>query len=226
MEETKPNSDNKYSKKVRTFAFIAIVLAFLILIFIAAGEFLAVDAKIIPADVIVVLSGNDDLRLKAAAKLYQDGYSDSILLTNTGRTYSELNIPYTQHQIDILRSLDIPEGAVFLTDFISKNTGQEATGIIEKMFELQANSLIIVTDAWHTRRVKIIYSDTFANTGFDVQYYGAANPNFHPKLWWLSWQGWKDVVGEYVRIIGYFIKRDTNIPDYPVLDFFKDRFLN
>lgn len=226
MAETKPNSNHKYSKKVRTFAFIAIVLAFLILIFMAAGEFLTVDTKITPADAIVVLSGNDELRLKAAAKLYHDGYSDSILLTNTGRTYSELNIPYTQHQIDILRSLDVPEGAVFLTDFISKNTGQEATGIIEKMFELRANSVIIVTDAWHTRRVKIIYSDTFANTGFQVQYYGAANPNFHPKLWWLSWQGWQDVVGEHIRIIGYFIKRDTNIPDYPVLNIFKDMFLN
>jgi hypothetical protein len=203
--------------------FLAIVgLAALLML---AGEFLTVDTRLERADVITVLSGNDNVRLEATAKLYKEGYAETILLTNTGRTYSELNLPYSQLQVEKLIEMEVPEGAIHLMDFEAKNTGQEATGIIEKMVELRANSVIIVTDAWHTRRTKIIYSDTFSNTGMFVQYYGAASPNFHPKLWWLSAGGWQDVAGEYIRILGYFIKRDTNIPDYPALDFLKKLFL-
>ncbi len=198
--------------------FIAGVFFFLLMLL---GKFLVVNTRLKPADVIAVLSGNDQTRLIDAARLYHQRLSDAILLTNTGRTYGDYDSPYSQLQVERLKELDVPEGALHLVNFVAKNTGQEATGIIEQMVDMSAKSVIIVTDSWHTRRVKIIFSDTFANTGFTVQYYGSGKNKFHPALWWLSPQGWKDVTGEYIRIIGYLIKRSTNIPDYPVFRFLR-----
>jgi uncharacterized SAM-binding protein YcdF (DUF218 family) len=182
------------------------------------GNFLTVEMELEHADAIVVLSGNDSSRLKTAAELYSAGYSENIILTNTGNNFGEYNIPYTYHQVDLLKEYGVPEGALHFAEFVAKNTGQEATGIIEEMFVLHAKSAIIVTDTWHTRRVKIIFSDSFGNTGIDLQYYGSSKDEYHPFFWWTSTKGWKDVIGEYIRIIGYFIKRETNIPDYPNFD--------
>ena len=106
----------------------------------------------------------------------------------------------------MLKELDVPEGAIHQVDFVAKNTGQEGTAIIEGMVNLHANSVIIVTDAWHTRRVKTIFDDLFQHKLFR-QYYGVSESEINPKLWWLSADGWKNVIGEYIRIIGYYIKK-------------------
>lgn len=200
------------------------ILTVMILILIGAGEYLVFDSTPEPADLITVLSGNDTTRLEKTAQLYFDGYAHLILLTNTGRTYGPYDTPYNQSQIEQLQAMNVPDGAIFLSDFVANNTGQEATAIIIRMVDLNLKSVIIVTDAWHLRRTRIIYTDTFSNTDFKVQYVGADEPGFSAAFWWLSPKGWKTVTGEYARIIGYFIKRGTNIPDYPLFNFFRDQF--
>ena len=178
----------------------------------AAGKFLVVSDKYDHADVIVVLSGNDTTRIEKAAQLYHKGVSENILLTNTGQTYSEYDFPYTRLQVERLKELEVPEGAIYRAEFRAKNTGQEATGIIEKMFEMSARSAVIVTEPWHTRRTKIIFSDSFANTGFQVYFTPSTAQGFP-----LAPENIVHTLNEYIRIIGYFIKRDTHIPDYPKL---------
>lgn len=210
------------NRRPRSRLFLVILIGVVVL-FLCAGEYLVIDSDPRPADLITVLSGNDSVRLEKAAQLYLDGYAQSILLTNTGRNYGDYQTPYNQLQVEQLQALNVPGGAIFLSDFIAKNTGQEATAIVERMVELNAKSVIIVTDAWHLRRTRIIYSDTFANTGYDVQYVGADRSEFSALTWWASVQGWRTVSGEYARIIGYYIKRETHIPDYPILRFFRDR---
>ncbi|MHC1771214.1 MAG: YdcF family protein [Flexilinea sp.] len=220
LEKGQPQQKTKSFTIIRFAGISALIILGIFFLFIIAGNFLTVNMKLEHADAIVVLSGNDTIRLKGTADLYLQGLSENIILTNTGNNFGDYNIPYTTHQVDVLREYGVPEGALFLAKFVAKNTGQEATGIIEQMFEMSAKSAIIVTDAWHTRRVQIIFNDSFGNTGISLQYYGTAEEGFNPNFWWLSSKGWQDVIGEYFRIIGYYIKRETNIPDYPIFDFF------
>ena len=220
LEKVQPQQKTKSFQIMRFAGISALIILGIFFLFIIAGNFLTVNMKLEHADAIVVLSGNDTIRLKGTADLYLQGLSENIILTNTGNNFGDYNIPYTTHQVDVLREYGVPEGALFLAKFVAKNTGQEATGIIEQMFEMSAKSAIIVTDAWHTRRVQIIFNDSFGNTGISLQYYGTAEEGFNPNFWWLSLKGWQDVIGEYFRIIGYYIKRETNIPDYPIFDFF------
>ena len=191
------------------------MIVILLAVFIAAGRYLVYQDPLEPADVIVILSGNDESRVTAAAELYHQGYGANIMLTTTGNTFGEYNQPYSMLQKEQLQELGIPEGGIYIAEFQAKNTGQEATGIINKMYDLGFNSAIIVTDSWHTRRVKTIFSDSFSNTGFRFSIYPAPGSDYNKNFWWLTPSGWKDTVSEYIRLLGYYIKRDTNIPDYP-----------
>lgn len=182
---------------------------------VCAGKYLVYSDPLQSADVIVALSGNDTSRIQEAAALYHSGIAYNIMLTSTKQTFGETNVPYTELQKEMLRNLDIPEGGIYTAEFSAKNTGQEATGIINRMYDLGFYSAVIVTDSWHTRRVKTIFSDSFSNTPFTIYIHAVPNSGYNKYFWWLSPAGWQQTVGEYVRLLGYLIKRDTNIPDYP-----------
>ena len=185
------------------------------LLFFAAGNYLAYSDILQPADVIAVLCGNDDTRIREGARLYHEGFAYNVILTKTNQTFGENDLPYEMLQHEMLEQMDIPNGAVYVTEITAKNTGQEASGIKKRMYDLGYSSVIVVTDAWHARRTKMIFSDSFKNTGFKVLIYPVKDSGYNKYFWWLSGEGWKNTMGEYVRILGYIIKRDTNIPDYP-----------
>ena len=187
----------------------------LICLFIAAGRYLVYSDPLEPVDVIAVLSGNDESRVREAAELYHQGIAYNIILSKTSQTFGEYEQPYTMLQEEMLHDLDIPGGAVYVAEVTAKNTGQEASGIKKRMYDLGYYSVMVVTDAWHTRRVKMIFEQSFRNTGFKVLVHPVPDSGYNKYLWWLTPDGWSKTVSEYVRILGYIIKRDTNIPDYP-----------
>ena len=192
-----------------------LLLAGMIAVFMLAGKYLVCSDRLEHVDLIVVLSGNDESRVREAAALYKDGIASNILLTRTNQTWGDYDFPYTELQREMLIDMGIPSGGIYTSEFVAKNTGQEATGIINRMYDLGFYSAVIVTDAWHTRRVKTIFSDSFSNTPFRVLVHAVPDSGYSKYYWWLSPEGWAHTVGEYVRLLGYIIKRDTNIPDYP-----------
>lgn len=168
-----------------------------------------------PVDVIAVLSGNDESRIREAARLYHSGVAYNIILSKTSQVFGEYDLPYTMLQQEMLDELDIPTGAIYIAEITAKNTGQEASGIKRRMYDLGYSTVMVVTDAWHTRRVHMIFRDSFKKTDFKVLVHPVPNSSYNKYLWWLSPEGWNNTVSEYIRILGYLIKRDTNIPDYP-----------
>lgn len=205
------------TKPLKKFLLIFLLLAGMIAGFMLAGKYLVYSDRLEPVDLIVVLSGNDESRVREAADLYRDGIASNILLTRTSQTFGEYDIPYTELQREMLIEMGIPGGGIYTSEFTAKNTGQEATGIINRMYDLGFYTAMIVTDSWHTRRVKTIFTDSFGNTPFRVLVHPVPDSGYNKYFWWLSPEGWEHTVSEYVRLIGYIIKRDTNIPDYPNL---------
>ncbi len=194
---------------------VLLAITCVMVIFAAAGKYLIYSDPLEPVDVIAVLSGNDESRIREAAELYHKGISYNIILSRTNQTFGENELPYTMLQQEMLDSLNIPNGAVYISEVTAKNTGQEASGIKKRMYDLGYYSVMVVTDAWHTRRVKMIFTDSFKNAPFRVYVHPVPNSGYNKYLWWLSADGWKNTISEYIRILGFIIKRDTNIPDYP-----------
>ena len=185
------------------------------ILFSLAGKYLVYADPHEKSDVIAVLAGNDNSRIYEAASLYHQGIASNIILTKTSQTFGEFELPYTMLQEEMLQEMDIPDGAIYIAEITAKNTGQEASAIKRRMYDLGYSSVTVVTDSWHTRRVKMIFSDSFKNTGFRIYIHPVPDSGYSKYFWWLSSDGWQKTVSEYVRIIGYIIKRDSNIPDYP-----------
>ena len=119
------------NRRPRSRLFLVILIGVVVL-FLCAGEYLVIDSDPRPADLITVLSGNDSVRLEKAAQLYLDGYAQSILLTNTGRNYGDYQTPYNQLQVEQLQALNVPGGAIFLSDFIYAQTVADAVASLKR----------------------------------------------------------------------------------------------
>ena len=85
----------------------------------------------------------------------------------------------------------------------------EARLLGKKAAEARWKSLLIVTSAYHTRRALWTFEHVFAKNGVETKLgivparTGQQTP---PALyWWLTWEGWRDVAGEYVKSVFYYL---------------------
>ena len=206
---------DKEHKLKKRFIIIPMILFLIAVLLAAAGRYLVYSDPVEPVDVIAVLSGNDESRIRETASLYHQGISYNIILTRTSQTFGDYELPYSIIQQEMLADLDVPDGAVYIAEITARNTGQEASGVKKRMYDLGYSSVMVVTDAWHTRRAKMIFTDSFKNTGFKVFVHPAPDSGYNKYFWWLTSSGWEHTLSEYVCILGYIIKRGSNIPDYP-----------
>jgi len=88
----------------------------------------------------------------------------------------------------------------------------------EKAAERRWESLLIVTSAYHTRRALWTFENVLAEKGVEAEI-GIVSPmtgqQTPPTLyWWLTWKGWRDVAGEYVKsAFYYFVFYRMHIPN-------------
>jgi uncharacterized SAM-binding protein YcdF (DUF218 family) len=68
---------------------------------------------------------------------------------------------------------------------------------------------LIVTSAYHTRRALRTFENVFSEKGVETKIgIIAARPGQQTPsalYWWLTWKGWGDVAGEYVKSVFYYV---------------------
>jgi len=174
-----------------------------------AGLFSVHNAK--PgADALVVLGGRIETRFPHALELYRRGYADKILLTDL-RLYT-LGIPdFDCSQKKISFALrDFFESGAPLAVVPSRN-GKKAVSTFDEAWDLLAYSqskgyarIIIVTDAFHTRRSLYAFEKVFQDSGIVVEAMGAPNAVFNERNWWRSDEGLKSYLLEPMLLSVYF----------------------
>lgn len=157
---------------------------------------LQVEDKIKKADYILVVSG-DWSRYFRAAELYKEGFAPKVLVSNAyvrppsrfNKTLSEMGIevpPRHELRDRLMVHLGIPADAteVFGDGHIS--TAEEAEALRDFLAEKRLGKspeIILVTSPYHTRRAKLIFSDTLP----DVHFTMTAPPEKRIKSQW-----WRD----------------------------------
>jgi uncharacterized SAM-binding protein YcdF (DUF218 family) len=189
-----------------------VVLAFVILLAVGgylflrgSGAFLIVADELENANAIVVLSGGDETRMSEALSLYEEGYANIIILTETGRELENLDVLHSFDMRIQLMNNGVPSGNILITDHIVGSTVDEAVAVKNLLANRQMNSAIIVTDPYHTKRTSIIFREIFADSPIKLMIRPVASSWYNSRSWFLSPRGWQFTFLEYLKLAGYYL---------------------
>jgi uncharacterized SAM-binding protein YcdF (DUF218 family) len=197
-------------------AAIAVITIALLPVFAwAAAQLLVVHAAVSKADAIVVMSGSATFRERArhAAVLFKEGRAPKIVLTNdyVKSSWSEKeqrNPYYYELSRDELRRAGVPEDRIVVIMVPITGTYDEVALLKKYAEDNKLSSLLVVTSAYHSRRVLWTFRHVFRGTGKLIGIDPAATGLETPAAatWWLHRLGWEMVPKEYVKMLVYWLR--------------------
>lgn len=203
----------------RNFKVVILFLSLLTIWIFAApllAERLIVEKTLPRADAILVLSGSSVYieRTRKAAELYKSGVSGKILLTDDGgrggwSQTEQRNPPFVElAKSELIRQGVLADNIEILGEQVG-GTMDEALVLQKEVGEHQWKSVLLVTSAYHSRRVLQTFEKVFGENRLSTEIGIAPAPTGEqtppPDLWWLSPFGWQVVAGEYVKSLAYWV---------------------
>lgn len=181
------------------------------------AQFFTVSNATKEADAIVVLSGGIMTRLPYAVELYQNGYAPLLFFTEQrSHTVSpklrSLKRPQAESIANIIRLLEVDVNWALLpsTKGGATSTFDEAYDLLQYSRQNPLKRIILVTDAFHTRRSLYAFEKVLEESGIEVQAMGAPNLIFNESNWWQSDLGISMYVLEGVKYLVYrFTKQNV-----------------
>jgi uncharacterized SAM-binding protein YcdF (DUF218 family) len=181
---------------------LAIILALLYIghgyILDKAGKYLYYKDVMKPADVIVILAGEETERVEYGAKLFKDGWArkDKIILAGGPVVWKyTLASLMEEHAV----SLGIPKDAILLEDQ-SRTTEEDARFTKQILDKHKYKSCIIVTSPYHSRRAYTIFKKIM---GKEIAVISAPCTQswFHFEDWWKRRDDRAQVLNEYSKFV-------------------------
>ena len=155
-----------------------------------------------PADVVVTLAPPNNNRLEKSFALYDSSVSDNILMfTNSAEdVYSGRTNEPNRQRVEALHK----EGAL---TFISPG-GVARPSTLSEIETLSGvlkpgQQTIVVTDAFHTRRVRMIVDKVFGQGADSIRIVAAENPRLDRDRWWHSLSGIRTFRTEFIKQFYY-----------------------
>ena len=176
----------------------------------AYAKFFTVNNATPGADVIVVLSGGKDTRIPHALKLFEEGYAPEILLTDEKKRnirFSHLfptNEMIAKAMIEELE-MNVPVSTIQSQKGGATSTFDEAYDLLKLSKNKRYRHLILVTDAFHTRRAYHAFQTVFEDTEIKIEMSAASNEIFNVNNWWTSDQGISAYVLESIKYPVYLM---------------------
>lgn len=183
----------------------AFLLAAIVFV-LGVGRWLVVEDPPQKAHAIAVLSGRLPIRAIEAAKLYQAGYAPEIWLMRPAEPAAALQpmgIPYVGEDFYNLRVLvheGVPVDAIHVLQPSILNTADEINAIASALVAEKGNSVIIVTNKAHTRRVHTLWKRIAAGRGRLIVRAPTDDP-FQPDRWWRTTGDALDVLREVLGLL-------------------------
>lgn len=175
----------------------------------AMGEHLITEDPLAHADAILVLGGSAMDRGEEAARLYEQGISDRLVFTGAPvpNDLRALGIDSTEAQCT--RNIAVVEGVPFVQTTAldaGTSTWEEAEALLTYAQGIGADTVVIVSNRFHLRRVRFVFKERFNNAGITVLLHGAPSSTFRERNWWTSEEGLIMLNNEYVKLLYYHWK--------------------
>ena len=161
------------------------------------------------ADAIVVLGGGVQTRPFEAARLFRDGYAPRVLVASPERKPTDemgLTAGDTEITRQILLKRGVPDSAIVVFGNEVSSTHEEALALRNWLAQTGAKKIIIVSDPFHTRRVRWLFRKELATTGAQILTGVAAPLKYTVSNWWQTEQGLIEFQNELIKYAYYRVR--------------------
>jgi uncharacterized SAM-binding protein YcdF (DUF218 family) len=166
-----------------------------------------VSDKIEPADAIVVLGGAPDVRPPAAAALYNNGFANQILISNTSQsTVLKLEGLSTEVNREFLLKLRVPPSAISYFGHDLSSTYEETRALLAWAKSSGAKSVIVPTDLFSTRRLRWMLGREFSAAGIYFSVQAVSSPRYTANDWWIHQEGRITFRNELIKYLYYRLR--------------------
>jgi len=171
------------------------------ILFFSLGIIISHDAgKPEKADVIVVLGGDNGLRVRKGAELYNAGYADHVILTGIDERFYRPAHPNWRERRMV--ALGVPRNTIRV-DLKSKTTWEEALNTSKTMDKKGWKSAIVVSDPPHMLRLHQTWSRAFEGSSKKFILVATQPKWWQPLLWWKNRESYQFVVSEVQKNLFY-----------------------
>ncbi len=165
---------------------------------------------------IVVLSGGYATRIPKALELYEKGYGKRVLLTSErplNSRVAHLFLTNEQQAQKIAQALNVQVEFEVVPSLKggATSTFDEAYDLLAFCSKEKLKHLIIVTDAFHTRRALYAFKKVFQGSDIKVEASAAINDIYSEENWWRSDRGISAYLLEPVKFVVYLLS-NRNVP--------------
>jgi uncharacterized SAM-binding protein YcdF (DUF218 family) len=187
------------------FSILLVVLVAGLWVFLHLGTWLVVQDPLSPADVIVVLAGHMPYRALEAARLYQQKAAPQVWVTRPvgpGEQLAEMQIPFVGEDFysqRVLMAMGVPVLSIRILPDPTANTAEEIEEIARLAREDGLRTVVIVTSAPHTRRVRSIWRHLVGDSPRLLVRH-PIDDSFNAARWWRNTQDALDVVREWLGL--------------------------
>jgi len=182
-----------------------VLLGAVLWVLLRAGTWLVVQDPLATAQVIVVLSGRMPDRAIEAAHLYRQNAAPQVWVSQPVSPIAqlaEMHIPFVGEDFynqRVLLALAVPADSIRILSEPSANTAQEIEQIARLARTSDVRTVIIVTSAPHTRRVRAIWKRLVGPSPRLIVRHPTDDP-FDAAHWWRNTQDALDIVREWLGL--------------------------
>jgi uncharacterized SAM-binding protein YcdF (DUF218 family) len=167
---------------------------------VGVGGFLIEADPLQKADAIVLLSGGDESRVGEAVQIYKDKYAPLLILTLTSRNDAKRPGLGTEALRQQVIGMGVASGDILVTGHTVSSTYDEADGVAALAKSKNLRSVIVVTDPYHSRRTKMIFTSVLEPQGLKVSIRPVRSHWFRSNTWFLSLEGWQLASSEVFKL--------------------------
>ncbi len=161
------------------------------------------------ADAIVVLGGGMQTRPFEAARLYRDGYAPQVLVASPEPKPTDkmgLTVDDTEVTKRILSMQGMPDSAIAEFGNEVSSTYEEAVALRDWVRKRGAKKIIIVSDAFHSRRVRWLFQKEIRPAGAEILTAIAPPLKYTVSEWWRTEQGLIEFQNELIKYSYYRLR--------------------
>lgn len=155
----------------------------------------------VTADAIVAVSGGDTAaRTNEAVQLYHNGWAPKLIFSGAAQDKSGPSNAAVMRR----EALDagVPDEDIIIEEY-SETTKENAEKTQNILDQNKISSVILVTSAYHQRRAGLEFAKRTGDV--DVRNHPVSRDNQWSSLWWLTPTGWYLAVGEFFKIMVFFV---------------------